>query len=108
MAITLEHFEFFDSGSTLVESPVLKNLETAEEMILQVTGSGTINLTIKAKTEDPDATWHNISSVALNGYSVCNSITQAGLYDVPLTGISSIKITNNGSTGISVYGEVMG
>lgn len=108
MAFTLKNFVFFDSSSTASESEVMGSLENAEEMALQVTGSGTINLTIQAKSDTKNGTWQNLSCVNLNGLKVCNSITSNGIYNVPLTGMAAIKILNSGSAGVNVYGRIIG
>ena len=105
--MTLNNFVFFDAGSTDTESNVMDVVDRAEDMTLQVSGSGSIDLQIEGKSDSKDGDWEVISSISLKSLSASQSITSTGIYSVPLRGLTKLKIVNSGSTGIKVYGRVM-
>ena len=104
--MTLNSFVFFDADSTSTESNVMDVIDRAEDMTLQISGSGSINLQIKGKSDVKDGGWDNISAVSLGSFSAVQSITAAGIYSVPVRGLTKLKIVNSGDTGIKVYGRV--
>lgn len=105
--MTLKTFVFFDAESTASESNVMDVIDRAEDMTLQVSGSGSINLQIKGKADTKDGGWETISSISMKDFSMAQSVTSVGLYSVPLRGITKLKIVNSGATGIKVYGRIM-
>jgi len=104
--MTLKTFVFFDASSTAAESNVFSVLEGAEDMTLHVTGSSTVNLTIKGKTDD-QGNWEDIAAISMDSFKVAESITSSGIYSVPLHGLVQLKIINSGATGVKVYGRIM-
>jgi len=95
-------FTFFDANSTEKESKECIN-GSAKELILEVSGSG-INLDVKGMAQDE---YYSLFAVNLTTIDVVNTITEAGSYILSAEGMRKIKIINNGSTGVVVYGKLV-
>lgn len=105
--MTLKTFVFFDSSSTGSESNVMEVLERSEDMTLHVTGSGSVNLKVMGKADLQDGDWEDIAVISLESFGVSQSITDTGIYCVPLRGLTRLKIVNSGASGVKVYGRIM-
>lgn len=104
--MTLKTFVFFDADSTGTESNVMDSLERAEDMTLQVTGSGSIDLEVKGKA-DINGDWETVAAISMESFEVSESITKNGVYCIPLRGFTRIKAVNSGDSGVKVYGRIM-
>lgn len=73
--------------------------EVIQELILQVKEDASI--TLKGSAID-NGDKFTVSAIAQNGLSVVNEITSAGLYIVPVEGMSSLELTVGGNASIVV------
>lgn len=73
--------------------------EVVQELILQVKNDA--NITIKGRVVD-SAELLPLSVINQNGLAVANSIESAGLYIVPVEGMSGVEISAEGSVSVVV------
>lgn len=95
-------FTFFEEGSSDTESKECLN-GSAKELVLEVTGSG-FNLEVLGAAQDE---YYPLFAVNLKTVDIVENITEEGNYILSAEGMRKIKITNSGSTGVTVYGKLV-
>ena len=78
---------------------LMKNEKSMRFLILQVKNDA--NITIKGRVVD-SAELLPLSVINQNGLAVANSIESAGLYIVPVEGMSGVEISAEGSVSVVV------
>ena len=97
--MNIANFVFFDENSTSSTSNVLSNPSSASTMTLEVYGSS-FNLTVEGRADfQGEDNWHELGIIGLKNYDVLASITEEGIYAIPMDGISQIRLVNSGSVG---------
>jgi len=97
--MNIANFVFFDENSTSNTSNILSNPSGASAMTLEVYGSS-FNLKAEGRTDfQGEDNWHELGIIGLKDYDILSSITEEGIYTVPMDGISQIRLVNSGSVG---------
>ena len=97
--MNIANFVFFDENSTSSTSNVLSNPSSASTMTLEVYGNS-FNLTVEGRADfQGEDNWHELGIIGLKSYDVLSSITEEGIYAIPMDGISQIRLVNSGSVG---------
>ena len=97
--MNVANFVFFDENSTSSTSNVLSNPSNASTMTLEVSGSS-FNLKVEGRADfQGEDNWHELGIIGLKDYSVLSSISEEGIYAIPMDGISQIRLINSGSVG---------
>lgn len=110
MSNNLERFVFFDSESTSSESSVLSNSNKGEEMTVQVSGIGsnTVNILFKGMADYKSEEFVELAAISLSDFKIKSTITEDGIYSIPVNGIGQIKAVCSGGVGtVKVYGMLI-
>ena len=104
--MVLRDFVFFNEQSKENESNIL-SITDGDELVIQVNGSA-VNLTVKGLVDYESENYIDVSVIGLNGYSISNVITTEGIFTIPISGLSKVKIVSGGTLkGLKVYGKVV-
>lgn len=104
----LQRAMFIEKGSGKTDSGPIKNEMGGKRLYLTVLSENTPSLTVKVHTgNDPvNGVWFDSPINLLDG-TVDDSISVAGLYSVPLGGVTYIKVVNASTDStLEVYGDI--
>lgn len=105
----LADFVFLDSSSTVTTSNTFYVPYGADSVVIQATGAGTLNVTIKGKVDTENGDFIALASINQTDYSVAETITAAGIYSVAAGGIREMQVVNGGNAGdVTVFGAAIG
>lgn len=96
----LKGFLFLDENDTSGESAEL-SCSTARQLALSVEGASgaTIDLEVNGRVDMESSTAHTLGVLNASDLSTSSSISDGGIYYVPLDGVNMVSIKNNGTAG---------
>ena len=104
----LADFVFLDTNSTSTTSNTFYLPYDAGQVTLQVTGSSTIDVTVKGKADTENGDFETLSVIGCADYATAAKIEAAGIYVVPAAGIRQMQVVNGGSAGsVTVFGAAV-
>jgi len=105
----LANFVFLDTSSTGTTSSTFYVPYGADSVMVQATGTGTLNVTIKGKADTENGNFIALASINQTDYSVAETITAEGIYSVATSGIREMQVVNGGNAGsVTVFGAAIG
>ena len=105
----LANFVFLDTNSTGTTSSIFYVPYGADSVVIQATGAGTLNVTIKGKADTENGDFIALAAINQTDYSVAESITASGIYSVAAGGIREMQVVNGGNAGdVTVFGAAIG
>lgn len=100
-------FVFLDDTSTTTTSNPLI-IANNNMLTIQVEASSTPDVTVYGLT-DVEAVGQHMAVIDCATLKVVETITSAGNYFLPVTGISQVYVENNGTAGsVKIYGKLAG
>lgn len=106
----LKDFQFFTNASTTIDSSICYILNNASTLVIEVTSSTTPTFTVQAKgiVNNSNSTYTILESVNMSTNDVSSTISQVGIYTIPIDGLSNVKISITAISGgsISIYGKL--
>lgn len=105
----LQNFKFLDNATTTATSNVLYNANKGGLMVLQVDGDATtFSLSVKGLVNNEENNWYDLAIIKTSDFTITNSITTNGIYNVVIEGVSEIKVVVNSVSGggINAFGKV--
>lgn len=104
----LADFVFLDTGSTVTTSNTFYVPYDADEVVLQVTGDSTIDVTVQGKTDTENGDFITLSVINHTGFDTAAKIEAAGIYSVMAGGIRQMQVVNGQSAGsVTVFGAAV-
>lgn len=101
----LADFVFLDTNSTSTTSNTFYLPYDTNQVVLQVTGDSTIDVTVKGKADAENGDFVDLSVINQTGFDTANKIEAEGIYIVPAAGIRQMQIENGQSAGsVTVFG----
>lgn len=110
MTITQDKLFLGADGGTESDVVRLQTEETLELNVIGVEGS-TIALRVLGANDVPGEeageTWHPLAAIAMSDFSVAETISASGVYNIAVGGVQSIKVVNDGAEGnVTVFGRL--
>lgn len=106
----IKDLQIFTNADTASESSAYTVPNNVSTLVLEITSATTPTFTLQVKgiVNSSNTAYTILESVNMTTSSVSNSITQVGVYMIPVDGISNIKldITAISSGSISAYGKL--
>ena len=108
--MVLQSFVFLDETSANGTSNPLGNTNgttlTFEVVDLSIAQSG-VSIQVEGKTDSKNDNWTPIAIINRKKLSVLETVIESGNYFAPITGLSSVRVVNNGTVGeVRVYGRI--
>ena len=104
----LADFVFLDENSSVTTSNTFYVPYDADEVVLQVTGDSTIDVTVQGKTDTENGDFVTLSVINHTGFSTGQKIEAEGIYSVMASGIRQMRIVNAQSAGsVTVFGSAV-
>lgn len=98
--MVIKNFVFYD-GTSAGESAVFENENCQSDVItIQVSGTGSPDIEVLGSCDAVN--FAPISVVSVGGFSVTDSITEAGIYQASLGGVLFVKLNNTGAAAPAV------
>lgn len=105
----LANFVFLDTNSTGTTSNTFYVPYGADTVVMQVTGNGTLELTVKGKADTENGGFEPLAVIDMSDYSTAEKITAQGIYSVAASGIREMQVVNGGNAGsVTVFGAATG
>lgn len=102
----LKPFLFLDENDTTGESNPL-NVMGADQLTISVEASGAVDLTVYGKLDNQSTEWHELGGISLIDYESASPIDSTGVYTFIVSGLTAVKIVNNGTAGnCKVFGNL--
>ena len=103
----LSGFKFFDKETTPISSNILYNTN-GSLLVLQVSGdANSFSFSIYGKVNAEADEYVRLQAINIEDFSLTNSISTNGIYNVSIDGISSLYIElESVDDEITVYGKV--
>lgn len=104
----LADFVFLDTSSTVTTSNTFYLPYDTEQVTLQVTGSGTIDVTVQGKADVENGSFATVGVVKCADFQTAEKIEEAGIYIVPAAGIRQMQVVNAQAAGsVTVFGSAV-
>jgi len=104
----LADFVFLDTSSTVTTSNTFYLPYDTNEVIVQATGSGTIDITVQGKADAENGSFADLSVIKCAGFDTADKIEAAGIYIVPAAGIRQMQVVNGQAAGsVTVFGAAV-
>lgn len=106
--MVIQSFVFLDENSQTSTSTSLGNtngtLLTLEVIALT---EDEVSVVVEGRTEVGEDNWTSLGVIGAKKLNVLEIIVEDGNYFIPINGISSIRVVNNGTVGtVRVFGKV--
>ena len=105
---SLADFVFLDTSSSVTTSNTFFLPYDTSEVVIQVTGSSTIDVTVQGKADTENGSFATIGVIKCTDYSTASKIEAAGIYIVPAAGIRQMQVVNAQAAGsVTVLGSAV-
>jgi hypothetical protein len=105
----LQNFKFLDNATTTGESNILYNANKGGLMALQIDGDATtFSLSVKGLVNNEEVNLYDLAIIKTSDFTITNSITAKGIYNIIIDGVSEIKVVVNSVSGggVNAFGKV--
>ena len=104
----LADFVFLDTSSTVTTSNTFYLPYDTSEVVIQVTGSSTIDVTVQGKADTENGSFATLGVIKLDSFESASKIEAAGIYLVPAGGIRQMQVVNAQAAGsVTVFGAAV-
>ena len=100
-----EYIKLIDSATSTTVADIINNTH-CDTLSLNVSGTATsLTITIEANNTFNSTEYQSIAAIKLSDFSVNETITSTGLYEIPIEAAANIKVSLTAVSGGTVTAE---